>query len=125
MSEERIILGVGDGRRIRKSIAHWKRLRDGTNKPDEGLGGSSCALCRHYRNNSACLDKEGHGCPLMRRFGECGSWSVENPYWSAFLAWWWLDSAGAGLDSWISAANRMIEALESLLPRKKAKSTTA
>jgi hypothetical protein len=107
-------------RALRKSIAHWKRMRDGKNKDRESPDSSSCALCLNYGTAFGCLDKDGDVCPLRRKFGVCGYFNEKNPYWVAYNSWFkWNDRTGEGLSAWIPAANRMIKALESLLPKKR------
>jgi hypothetical protein len=109
-------------RALRASIAHWKRMRDGKDRANESPNGSSCALCLRYRNNASCLDKDGNVCPLGRKFGECSYFNRKNPYWVAYNSWFkWHESTEEGLSAWIRAANRMIKALESLLPVKESK----
>ena len=107
-------------RALRASIAHWKRMRDGKSAGREIPDSVFCALCLHYGAVWGCLDKDGNVCPLRRKFGVCGSFNDKNPYWVAMKAWsHWNDRTGEGLSAWIPAANRMIKALESLLPKKR------
>ena len=113
-------LNRGDIGRIRKCIAHWKRLRDGKQKLDEAPEAWCCALCEKYYyqdyDTLQVSDTACNMCPLEQAFGACGC-STTNPYKRAYKGWrmraWHIASA------WAVAANRMIRALEKLLPKKK------
>ena len=64
-----------------KSIAHWKRLAAGTQKPLEGWCGSSCACCQDFNGPEGCED-----CPVKLRTGQIAC--RKTPYsWAAEAAW--------------------------------------
>ncbi len=100
---------------LESSINHWKRMRDGKRKKskdkinsEDGLEvpyGGDCALCREFNIKRNACD----GCPIFIKTGmsEC----MNSPYWEARTA---LDNDGINSPEFKSAAQKMIDFLESL-----------
>jgi hypothetical protein len=97
---------------VRKSIAHWKRMRSAPKSCGEEPYSQDCALCRKYQSESDC-----GACPANCKHGSL--W--EN------AAWRWADyvlaepdeDMGALRREWRAAALKEIEYLESLLEEPK------
>jgi len=92
---------------LKKSISHWKRMRDGNYLEGEAPEGAQCALCDHF----ACTDPICAGCPVMDRTGRNGC--ADTPYAEAQFSYY---DDGPYSESFKEAATREIEFLESLLP---------
>lgn len=59
---------------LAESVAHWERLRDGTQAPGEGPFAESCACCAAFRGRyGACW-----ACPVSARTGH--SDCIGTPY---------------------------------------------
>ena len=118
-------LNRGDIGRIRKCIAHWKRLRDGKQKKGEEPEAWCCALCEKYFYKDPVAHKPFDptcvSCPVEQAFGECGNGSNSNPYKRAYRDWLNFLCDETREKAWVNSANRMIRALEKLLPSKKEK----
>ena len=108
-------------RALRSSIAHWKRMLAGKERPGEAPNGWWCSLCELF-------DEGGHGecsaCPVRQKTGQrC---CLGSPYWRANEAY---HARGSGYPDaereWKAAAKRQIAFLESLLPRKESKACRA
>lgn len=59
-------------RALTESIAHWERLRDGTQGPNEYTDSGSCACCVQWP------ETECGGCPIRERTGE--GFCLSTPY---------------------------------------------
>ena len=71
-----------------KSIAHWERLRDGTQGPKEGPFSSDCALCTRAKEEFREQEEEDDRCefcPLAEYVGALGC--NKTPFNKAFDAW--------------------------------------
>lgn len=114
---------------LKESIAHWKRMKQDPKCGDEPAGWD-CALCRRFNSFCHTFGGEryafgGERCPVA---AAAGSLNCSNtPYSSARDAWYYYHEQGGKtrLRQWRTAAQREIDFLESLLPKKKAKRKTA
>jgi len=115
--------------RLRKSIAHWERMRDkpGTlqewEDPKEQPLGSQCELCKAYCKRSC--KEPCKGCPIFMMTGK--AMCDDTPYgkaWALFGSLMeqaeYMDADGVlDTSAWRMAAQEEIDFLRSLMPKGK------
>ena len=90
---------------LKKSIAHWKRMRDETH-PDEAPYTDECALCDVFFAASKC-----RGCPVAKKTGvDCCNGT---PYSDAYEAH---ENNGNDSPEFKAEADKMLRFLMDLLP---------
>jgi hypothetical protein len=100
---------------LRESIAHWKRMLVGKERPGERPDGRWCSLCKLFDEGEygECL-----ACPVRQKTGFRGCHG--SPYWRAFAAYHAFCSGRPDTErEWKIAAKLQIAFLESLLPKKR------
>lgn len=96
---------------LKASIAHWKRMRNGTQKANESPDGECCPLCNLFRYVNC------RQCPVFkrtRRMRCCGT-----PWFGARFNFIMRDRGSVFKEAWEKTANAEIAFLKSLLPVKK------
>lgn len=93
---------------LKKSIAHWERLRDGS--PNDRPTCSQCALCKLFIKDG-CIE-----CPVFHKTGNKGCSGT--PYWEAWRSYNHLmNMDGTRIaKSWMTLAQEEVDFLKSLLP---------
>lgn len=107
-------LNRGDKTAIRKSIAHWRRMRGDARGAGESPTGGGCALCKKYPR-LICLDDANRKCPVLRVSGRNGC--VDTPHREADAAWrvYVIAKKDSARERWEKAADAEIEFLQGLL----------
>jgi hypothetical protein len=106
-------------RALRSSIAHWKRMLAGKERPGEEPNGWWCSLCALFDKGDDCS-----ACPVRQKIGHSGCWG--SPYRSAHKAYYARGSGNPDAErAWKTAAKCQVAFLESLLPRKESKTCRA
>ena len=95
---------------LQASIAHWERLRDGKTLPDEGIGGTHCALCQAFLQIGS-FTPSCEGCPVKEGTGF--RYCNETPYLEAARAY---GLNGPTSLEFSAAASDMVDFLTNLLP---------
>jgi hypothetical protein len=102
-------------RALRESIAHWKRMLAGKERPGEQPNGWWCSLCTlfNWDGDGGCS-----ACPVRQKTGlRCCQGS---PYWRAHYAYHTRGSSCPDTErEWRTAAKLQIAFLESLLPKTR------
>ena len=98
---------------LKASIAHWKRMRKGTQKANESPDGECCPLCNLFRSLCVGCSK----CPVYKRTLRRGCHGT--PWFGARYNFIMRDRGSVFKEAWEKTANAEIAFLKSLLPVKK------
>ena len=99
---------------LRKSIAHWKRMRKGTQKVNESPDGECCPLCKLFQSQSMSNCRQ---CPVFKRTRMPGCRGT--PWYGARFNFIMRNQGSLFQEAWENTADAEIAFLKSLLPVKK------
>ena len=108
-----IVLDADGRKRLRASIAHWKRLATGQRHPGERCYSDHCALCERWLGYD-CVKPRADACPVYQATND--SHCYRSPYNAAERT---ADRFGLDAPEFLAAAEAELAFLRDLLARAK------